>query len=68
MRAIIVAAGKGERLYPLTKNTPKPLLHVKGGPTLLDCQLKALKNASDKNLEINRRNWFMTLCGSHCAA
>ena len=29
-RAIIVAAGKGDRLHPITKNTPKPLVTVNG--------------------------------------
>lgn len=27
-RAIIMAAGKGERLLPLTNKTPKPLIEV----------------------------------------
>jgi CBS-domain-containing membrane protein len=31
---IIMAGGKGKRLYPLTKNTPKPLLKYKGEPLL----------------------------------
>ena len=39
MRVIILAAGKGERLYPLTKNSPKSLLEVGGGKTVLESQL-----------------------------
>jgi len=42
MRAIIIAAGKGTRLYPLTKNTPKSLLEVGDGLTLLEAQLHSL--------------------------
>lgn len=34
MKAIILAAGYATRLYPLTKNKPKPLLEVKGKPIL----------------------------------
>lgn len=29
-RAIIMAAGKGERMHPLTEKTPKPLIRVRG--------------------------------------
>ncbi|MCK4980246.1 MAG: CTP--phosphocholine cytidylyltransferase, partial [Candidatus Delongbacteria bacterium] len=36
MRAIIIAAGKGTRLYPLTKNTPKSLLEIGNGITMLE--------------------------------
>ena len=43
MRAIIVAAGMGKRLEPLTKNTPKPLLRIKDG-TILEHQLQNLKS------------------------
>lgn len=35
MKAIILVAGYATRLYPLTKNTPKPLLKV-GGKAIID--------------------------------
>ena len=34
MRALILAAGYGTRLYPYTKNFPKPLLEIAGKPIL----------------------------------
>jgi len=43
MKLLILVAGKGERLYPLTKNTPKSLLEIGGGVTLLETQLEAAK-------------------------
>ena len=42
MKAIILAAGYATRLYPLTKNFPKPLLKV-GGKTILDHLLEQIK-------------------------
>lgn len=40
--AIVMAGGKGTRLHPLTKNTPKPLLKV-GKETILDNILQNLE-------------------------
>ncbi len=41
MNLIILAAGQGRRLYPLTKDQPKTLLDVGDGTTLLSSQLDA---------------------------
>jgi len=49
MKAIILAAGKGERLMPLTSDTPKSLLELDNGTTLLESQLITInKTAVDK--------------------
>ena len=42
MKIIILAAGKGERLLPLTRNTPKPLLDMGKGKTLLEKQIESI--------------------------
>ena len=34
MKGVILAAGKGSRLYPVTHITPKPLLPLANRPTL----------------------------------
>lgn len=52
MHAMILAAGKGERMRPLTDTTPKPLLNVQG-KSLLQHRLLALKSAGIKDVVIN---------------
>jgi bifunctional UDP-N-acetylglucosamine pyrophosphorylase/glucosamine-1-phosphate N-acetyltransferase len=44
LRAVVLAAGKGERLNPLTETRPKHLLPV-GGRPLIEWSLEALKEA-----------------------
>lgn len=52
MKAMILAAGKGERMRPLTLRTPKPLLPVAGVP-LIEYHLRALVAAGFKEVVIN---------------
>lgn len=52
MKAMILAAGRGERMMPLTKNTPKPLIKVKG-ITLIEHSINALKRAGIIDIVIN---------------
>ncbi len=52
MRAMILAAGRGERLRPLTDHTPKPLLEV-GGRPLIEHHLVALAAAGFEEVVIN---------------
>jgi choline kinase len=42
MKTVILAAGTGSRLLPLTRNTPKSLIDLGNGYTLLERQLQAL--------------------------
>ena len=44
MKAIILAAGLGTRLRPMTENTPKALVKVNQKP-LVEYQIEFLKNA-----------------------
>ncbi|MCQ4348944.1 nucleotidyltransferase family protein [Pseudomonas stutzeri] len=52
MKAMILAAGKGERMRPLTLHTPKPLLPV-GGMPLIEHHVRALAAAGFTELVIN---------------
>lgn len=52
MRAMILAAGRGERLRPWTDTLPKPLLKVAGRP-LIEHHLLALKTAGFEEVVIN---------------
>ncbi|ODB39397.1 mannose-1-phosphate guanylyltransferase [Pseudomonas mosselii] len=52
MRAMILAAGKGERMRPLTLHTPKPLVPAAGKP-LIEYHLEALASAGIREVVIN---------------
>ena len=52
MKAIILAAGRGERMRPLTDHTPKPLLKVQGKP-LIEWHLEALARDGIREVVIN---------------
>ncbi len=52
MKAIIIAAGTGTRLYPITKDIPKSLLDVGQGLTLLETQLHSLQECGIKDIVI----------------
>ena len=50
--ALILAAGRGERMRPLTDACPKPLLIVRGKP-LIEWHLEALARAGVKQVVVN---------------
>jgi len=52
MKALILAAGRGQRMRPLTDHTPKPLLKVHGKP-LIEWHLQALARAGVRQVVIN---------------
>jgi MurNAc alpha-1-phosphate uridylyltransferase len=53
MRAMILAAGRGERLRPLTDALPKPLVDV-GGKPLIEYHLENLAGAGFREVVINQ--------------
>ncbi|MCX7126315.1 MAG: nucleotidyltransferase family protein [Gammaproteobacteria bacterium] len=65
MKAMILAAGRGERMKPLTVITPKPLLMV-GSTTLIAHCLHQLRDAGIKEVVINvhhLKDQIMDYCG-----
>ncbi len=52
IKAMILAAGRGERMRPLTDSIPKPLLTVRG-KALIDWHVEALAKGGFKDLLIN---------------
>lgn len=52
MKAMVLAAGRGERMRPLTDRVPKPLLHV-GGKPLIVWHLERLAEAGMTEVVIN---------------
>lgn len=52
MRAMILAAGRGERMRPLTDQTPKPLLKI-GGQSLIERHLRALIRDGVQDVVVN---------------
>jgi MurNAc alpha-1-phosphate uridylyltransferase len=52
MKAMILAAGRGERMRPLTDSTPKPLLEA-GGKSLIAWTLESLAAAGVREVVIN---------------
>lgn len=54
LSAILMAGGKGERLRPLTLNTPKPLLEIDGRP-IIDYNIRNLARAGIRDVSVTVR-------------
>jgi mannose-1-phosphate guanylyltransferase len=52
MKALVLSAGKGERLMPLTATVPKPIVEV-GGRPLIHYPLRMLAHAGVREVAIN---------------
>jgi MurNAc alpha-1-phosphate uridylyltransferase len=52
MKAIVLAAGRGQRMRPLTDTCPKPLLRVRGTP-LIEWHLQALARGGVREVVVN---------------
>ena len=62
-RALILAAGRGERMRPLTDTCPKPLLEVRGKP-LMQWHMEALARGGCTGLVVNTA-WLGAQIASH---
>ena len=66
MKALILAAGYATRLYPLTKDRPKPLLSIAGKPILEYImekleraeEIDALYLVTNQKFILNFQNWL----------
>lgn len=56
MKVMILAAGRGERMRPLTDHTPKPLLQA-GGKSLIEHTIKQLVAAGFVDIVINHAHF-----------
>lgn len=63
MKAMILAAGRGERMRPLTDSCPKPLLKVAGIP-LIEHHVKNLAKAGIRDIVINHA-WLGDMIEQH---
>ena len=63
MRAMILAAGRGERMRPLTDKTPKPLIPVADKP-LIEYHLEKIANFGIRSVVINTA-WLGELIPKH---
>ncbi len=63
MKAMILAAGRGQRMRPLTDQMPKPLIAV-GGKPLIEWHLEALQAAGVHELVINQ-GWLGEQLAEH---
>lgn len=69
MKAILLSAGLGQRMQPLTLTTPKPLLKI-GNTTLIDHALSQLQRAGITDVVINvhhLRDQIIKHCGDGAA-
>lgn len=65
-QAMVLAAGRGERMRPLTDTCPKPLLEVRGRP-LIDWHLRALARAGCTQAVVNTA-WLGEQIEQRCGA
>ena len=66
MKAMILAAGLGTRMRPLTDHTPKPLLRA-GGKALIDYHLARLEHLGVSDVAINT-HWLAEQVQAHIQA
>lgn len=64
--AVLMAGGKGERLRPLTNDTPKPLLRL-GGKCIIDYNIEALARNGISRISVTT-NYLADMIAAHFAA